>query len=296
MWWIHRWGVSRDDLLGYALIFPSILILFLVLTVPLVVSLFNSFQRVNLVRPELNEFVGIANYARLVQDPLVWRSFRITFSFALVAVVVELVLGFAIALLLNLRFPGRGAVRTGLILPMMLSEVVAALSWLLILDADFGVGNFLLSLLKISPQLWLGPEKALLSVVIVEVWQHTPFVVLVLLAGLQAIPDDLLEAARVDGASMWGELRHITVPLLRPSILVALTFRTIFVLRVFVPVWILTQGGPADRTMVVGIQIYRTAFRYSELGAASALSWLLLLITLLLACVYLRFLSREALA
>ena len=295
-WYAHRDWRRRIDWLGYVLLAPAILILVSVLIGPLLYSLVLSFFEYNLLRPEQTAFMGLQNYARLVQSPSARQSLLLTLLFVAVTVPVEVVLGTVIALILNRSFRGNRLLRTLMLLPMMVSEVVAALSWKLLFHSEFGLANYILSVLGFEKQVWLGPGLAMASVMIVEVWQHTPFVTLVTLAGLQSLPKDVLEAATVDGASGLRQLKYVVLPLLKPIVLVALVFRTMFTLRVFTPVWVLTAGGPADSTLVIGVNIYRTAFRYYDFGMASTLSWLLVVVTLAITMVYMLLLRRESLA
>jgi len=274
---------------------PAVVVLVVVLLVPLLFSLRMSLFDWSMLSPT-HRWVGLGNYRRLLADPGTLASLGITTTFTAVSIAAETVLGMALALLLNAPLRGLRAVRTFVLLPMMVAPVVAALSWRLLLDSDFGVLNYLLAQVGLPPQLWLGRGLALASLIAVEVWENTPFVVLMLLAGLQALPQALLEAARVDGAGFWQQFRSITLPLLSPVLLVTLVFRTMFTIRVFDVVWVLTGGGPADRTLTLSVDIYRTAFRYADLGSASTLSWLLLLVTVAITAVYLRVLQREALA
>ncbi len=285
---------AQEWVLPRVLLAPALLALLLILVGPMLSVLRISFHSWTLTRPDLGTpFVGLDNYARALGDPAILNSFKITTVFVVAAVALEAVFGLAVALLLNVDARGMGVIRALVLLPMMLPEVVVGLMWRLILDARYGILNYFLSVLGIPTQIWLGVDWALASVVTVEVWQNTPFVVLVLLAGLRAMPQEMFEAARIDGASWWSELRHVTLPLLRPVILVALVFRTIIAMRVFVPVWVLTGGGPADTTTTFSIRLYQEAFSFYRIGYASALSWLLLLVTLVLVAVYMRVLYRE---
>lgn len=284
------------NLLPYVLLVPALTILFAVLVIPLFYNLGLSFMDFNLLRPAENGFVGLDNYRELLTNPTSRRSILTTLLFASVTVSIELLLGMGYALLLALPFPGVRFVRTLVLIPMMVSEVVAGLSWRLLFHTDFGLLNYLLSLIGVGRQVWLGSDLALASIMTVEVWQHTPFVTLILLAGLQTLPKEFAEAAEVDGATRWQRFRFVTLPLLKPIILLALVFRTMFTLRVFAPVWVLTGGGPADKTLVVGVDIYRTAFRYYEFGQAATLSIVLLIVTLAITLVYMRLLRREALS
>jgi multiple sugar transport system permease protein len=288
--------LGRKDVLGYALVAPVLLIILVVLVGPLVYNAYLSLFDFNFVRPHRSQFVGLANYVEIFSQPAARRSLLLTVAFTAIVVSCQLVLGFVYALVLHVSFWGNHLVRTLILIPMMVSEVVGGLSWRLLFNADFGLLNYVVSLFGVQPQIWLGPRWAFFSVVVAEVWQYTPFVTLILLAGLQGLPKDVLEAAEVDGATPLQKLYFVTLPLLKPMILLALVFRTMFTLRVFTSVWVLTGGGPADRTLVVGIDIYRTAFRYYEFGQAASLSLILLALTMVFTLIYMRLLRREALA
>ncbi|HEY4198971.1 MAG TPA: sugar ABC transporter permease [Devosiaceae bacterium] len=282
--------------LGYWFLLPALVVIACTLLVPLLYNLWTSFHDFNLLRPKKNAFVGLANYIKVMRDPAQLASLWTTIRFTAMAVVGEVVLGTALALLLNINFIGNRIVRTLVLLPMLVSEVVAGLSWQLVFNTEFGLLNYIVSLVGLPKQVWLGPTFALPSVLTVELWQHTPFVALIVLAGLQTVPRELLEAAEMDGATRWQKFWSVTFPLLLPIILLALVFRTMFSLRVFTPVWVLTAGGPADQTLVVGVDIYRTAFRYYDVGISATLSIVLLAITLVITLIYMRLLRTEATA
>lgn len=289
--------IPRSDRgLAYALMAPALLALLIVLLVPLAYNLWLSTFQYNLLRPRQTAYVGLGNYLAILTNPAHLNSLWTTVRFTALAVVAQTLIGTALALVLNLNFPGNHLVRTLVLMPMLISEVVAALSWRLIFHTEFGLLNYLLGLVGIAPKVWLGEDLSFISVLMVEIWQHTPFVMLIILAGLQTIPHELIEASMVDGASRWQRFRFVILPLMIPIILLALVFRTMFTLRVFTPVWVLTSGGPADSTLVIGIDIYRTAFRYYDLGAAAALSIILLVATLFITLAYMRLLKREALS
>ncbi len=270
------------------------IILFIALLAPLMYSLVISLFDWPLMEPR-RLFVGIRNYLVLLRREQVLRSLMITLRFVFFSVAFEMVLGVGIAMILNQQFKWRNIIRLAILLPMMASPAVVALSWRMILHADRGVLNYLVGLLGIDPQVWLGADWAFAAIVAVDVWRSTPFVILMILAGLQAIPEELLDAAQVDGASPWQTFIRVTVPLLRPVILVSLIFRTMFALRNFPIPWVLTGGGPLDRTNVIGIEIYRQGFFFYDMGMASALSWLLVILTVVLSVLYIRLTSREPL-
>jgi multiple sugar transport system permease protein len=209
---------------------------------------------------------------------------------------LELGLGLALALLLDSQIRARWLWRSLFLLPMILPPVVVGVIWRLIYNPNFGVLNGALQLFGVdTTQLtWLAdPSVALLSIILVDVWEWTPFVFLILLAGLQAIPEEPYEAARMDGSSGWQTFRHITLPLLRPAILVAVLLRTMDLLRIFDQVFILTQGGPGGVTETISLYIYKTAFRFFDFGYAAAMSLALLLVTVVLSQIYIRLLQRR---
>jgi multiple sugar transport system permease protein len=201
-----------------------------------------------------------------------------------------------LALLLNQQIRGRGVFRASLLVPMMLPTVVVGVVWRLMLNPNFGAINGTLKQLGINTEglTWTAsPRLAFLAVIAVDVWQWTPFVFLVLLAGLQAIPQEPYEAALIDGSSRWQTFRHVTLPLLKPAILIVLLLRTMDLLRVFDQIFILTEGGPGFATEMISLYIYRTAFRFFDFGYAAAMSFVLLAVTNVISVVYLRVLQDE---
>lgn len=286
--------VTEKDIYGYKLIAPGFLFLFIVLVVPLIFVFVFSGYKWNLISQN-KEFVGIHNFLNIMSDREALNSFKLTFIYVFISVFIQLVLGIAIALLLNRPFKGFKIVRVVMLLPMMLSPAVVALSWRLILHSEKGVLNYLLNLLSLDSRVWLGSGLALSSIIAVSIWMNTPFVILMILAGLQAIPKGLSDAAAIDGANWWQELTKITIPIIKPIILIAVIFRTIFELREFSLPWILTGGGPANETNLFSIELYRNAFRYYEIGRSSAMSVVLTIATLILSIIYIRAMSRESL-
>ncbi len=228
----------------------------------------------------------VAHYARLFQDHLFHVAAAQTLLFAAFALALEFVLGLALALLVDSLVHGRALIRVGLLAPMLLPPVVAAVIWRLIYNPEFGVLNGMLRQLGVNTAnlTWTsGRTTAMLSVILVDVWEWTPFLFLLLTAGLQAIPAEPLEAARVDGAGYWRTLRDVVLPLLKPVILLALLLRSMDLLRIFDQIFLLTQGGPGSATETVSLYIYRTAFRFSNFGYAAAMSFVGLMVTILAA-------------
>jgi multiple sugar transport system permease protein len=197
---------------------------------------------------------------------------------------------------LSTQMRGRSVFRSLLLVPMMLPAVVVGVVWRLMLNSNFGALNGTLKGIGVNTDAltWTGsPKLAMASVIVADVWQWTPFMFLILLAGLQAIPQEPYEAALIDGASGWQTFRHVTLPLLKPAILIALLLRTMDLLRVFDQIFILTEGGPGFATETVSLYIYRTAFRFSNFGYAAAMSFVLLMITNVISVGYIRFLRTN---
>jgi len=242
---------------------------------------------------------SLANFTRLISDNFFLSAMAHTIVFAIGALTLEFLIGLCLALLLNSQIRGRGFFRATLLIPMMLPTVVVGVVWRLLLNPNFGAINGTLKYFGVNTEslTWTAsPRLAMLSVIGVDVWQWTPFVFLVLLAGLQAIPDEPYEAALIDGSSRWQTFRYITLPLLKPAILIALLLRTMDLLRVFDQIFILTEGGPGFATETISLYIYRTAFRFFDFGYAAAMSFVLLALTNIISTIYIRLLQNREVA
>jgi multiple sugar transport system permease protein len=239
-------------------------------------------------------FLGLGNYRRLFfQTPDFLNSISVTLQFTAMTITLEFGVGLSLALLLNLDFPARALFRTLVLLPLMVPPLVSGLLWRVMYDHEFGVLSFFIRVLGADPPVFLGDRLlALPAVVLTEAWRATPFMTLVLLAALQAVPHELHEAAQVDGAGRVSRFRFISLPLILPVLLVALLFRTVDVLRTFDLVYLLTQGGPGSRTEVIGMYIYRYGFEQFNMGTTSAASMVLFVLTLFVCVVYLRLVVR----
>ncbi len=288
---------ARAALTPYWFILPALLVLTVFIVGPVAWSFWVSFHEYQWNMPAFGmPFVGLRNYADLLRDEDLVRSIGWTASFAAVSVPIGLVMGLALALILNSQVLGR-RVRTVLrgvfLLPMMLAAVVAGFMWRMLFDPEYGPINHLLSLVGVSPISWFSDATAARAAVIVaELWLTTPFVALVLLAGLQGIPEEVYEAGRIDGASGLQLFSQITLPLLRTSIAIVLVIRTMDALRVFDLVFILTNGGPGTSTTTIMYYDYLYAFQYYQMGLASAFSFAILVVIALITAVYLAVLRR----
>jgi len=282
-----------DSRLKYLLLAPAIILLLVLTVYPLVFAVAASLQTVN-VRTGAQRFVGLANFARIASDPLFWNAARNTAIYTGIAVTVELVLGLAMALILTEKFRSRNLFRTIFLTPMMLPPIVAAIIFKIIYMQQYGVANWFLGLLGIKGMLWeAGPRTALFSLVLVDIWEWTPFMFLILLAGLQAIPTDPYEAAKVDGATWFQELRHVTFPLLTPAVLIAVLLRLMDTLRIFDQVFVMTGGGPANSTETLSLYVYQTGFRFFDVGYATAMSFILLVATTVISNIFISRLRAE---
>lgn len=276
----------------YLLVAPTVAVLFVLSIYPLFYAVKVSLQ----TGTGQSARWTLQNFTRLAVDGFFLAALSHTLIYATVALTFEFLLGLGLALLLNREMRGRGLFRATVLVPLMLPPVVVGVVWRLMLNPNFGAINGTLKSMGIGTErlTWTAsPKLAFASVIAVDVWQWTPFVFLVLLAGLQAIPQEPYEAARIDGSSAWQTFRHITLPLLKPAILIALLLRTMDLLRVFDQIFILTEGGPGFATETISLYIYRAAFRFGNFGYAVAMSFVLLILTNIISLLYIRLLQRQ---
>lgn len=283
-------SLERERRQAYLLVAPAVAVLVGVALYPILAAVGLSLQRFILVFRE-RQFVGLDNYVFMLHDARFWTALGNTAYFTLVAVTVELLLAVPLALLLNRAFPGRGMLRASALIPWAIPTVVSAKLWAWLFNPDYGLINRLLPGPGVN---WLGaPGYALHAAILVDVWKTTPFVALLVLAGLQGIPEDLYKAARVDGAGTWRIFRSITLPLLKPALLLALLFRTLDAFRVFDAIYVLTEGGPANTTETLSIYAYKTLMRSGDFGYGSTLAVATFLCVVALSGVYLWLMGRE---
>ena len=270
---------------------PSVVFVGLFSILPIVESFRLSFYRSILTLPWLGQkMVGLENYGDLLTDPVVRDAIRTTLIFIMVTIPLELLLGLAIALVLNEAFRGRGLLRAVVLIPWAIPTVVSSQMWRFIFNDRYGLINFVLfgaDAARYGAPL-ADPHLAMISIMAAEVWKTTPFAALIILAGLQGIPGELYEAASMDGATSWQKFRHITLPLLKPALLLALLFRTVDALRVFDLVFVMTQGGPADATNVLQFYGYKKTFAEGMVGYGSTISVMVFCCSVILSLAYLR--------
>jgi len=293
-----RRAVEKEEArLAWALVLPAVGAILLVALFPLVWTAWESVHLHNLQMPWLGRpFVGLANYIEALRDPRFWGALGHTAFFAVTSVGLELVLGLWLALAMNRAFRGRGLVRAAILIPWAIPTVVSALLWRFLFEGQSGVVNAVLVRLGVlrEPLVWfIEANTAWVPVILSDVWKTTPFVALLLLAGLQNIDASLYEAARIDGASAWRQFRFVTLPLLKPAILVALIFRTLDAFRVFDLIYALTGGGPGSSTEPIALYTFNALLQNLRFGYGSALSVIVFGITFGLALVYIKLIGAE---
>ena len=277
---------------------PALLFLLLFLAYPIAKVMVESLYRDILIRPDLGRtFVGLSNYAALLRDSEVLRALRVTVLWTLLSVSGKTLIGFAAAMLLQHPFRGRRIYLTLLMVPWVTPVVIAAIAWRWVLDGQFGQLNGLLSALGVihQPISWLGQQgTAFVGTAAVDMWVGIPFMAMVLMAGLQAVPNELYEAARIDGATAPQVFRHITLPMVRPILLVATLLSSVWTFNSFQVIWPLTRGGPAGATTTLVVRTFTTAFGSFDFGQAAALATFVFVLLTVLSFGYWRLLQRGA--
>lgn len=282
-------GKRAERRLGLLLIAPAVVLMIVVTGYPIVYAFWLSLQKASLSAPGQDEFIGFSNYATVLSDSYWWTAFSVTLGITVVSVMIELVLGMAIALVMHRTLFGKGAIRTLVLIPYGIVTVVAAFSWYYAWTPDTG---YLANLLPDGTAPLTEQWPSLAVIVLAEVWKTTPFMALLLLAGLALVPDDLLKAAQMDGAGAWTRLTKIILPLMKPAILVALLFRTLDAFRVFDNIYILTRGS--NNTYSVSMLGYDNLFKAFNLGVGSAISVLIFLCVAIIALVFIKLFGASA--
>jgi multiple sugar transport system permease protein len=284
----------KDPVLVFVL--PSLVLVSVFAIYPIFESFRLSLYRMILTLPWLGQkFVGWENYQDLVTDPVALRSLATSLIFVAVTTPLEVLIGLAMALVLNQSFRGRGWLRAIVLVPWAIPTVVSSQMWRFIFNDRYGLFNFIL-FGDAAERYWAPlaePDLALMSIMVADIWKTSAFAALLILAGLQVIPGELYEAASVDGATPWQQFRHITVPLIKPALLLALLFRTIDALKVFDLVFVMTQGGPADSTNVLQFYGYKKSFAEGMIGYGSAIAVAVFSLSLLLSLLYIRLLGQR---
>ncbi len=264
---------------GYLLASPALIAMIAILIYPLGYSFVMSFYRWDLASPS-QYFVGLSNYRDTFNSLGFQQTLRVQLIFSFVTIAIEVVAGIGVAVLVNSKLRGLKLARTLLLVPPMIAPAVVGLNFRWLFNGQYGLVNAILRYLGLPEAPWLSdPNWALASVMIADIWQNTPLLVLLFLAGLQSLPQEPIEAAQVDGASPWGIFWHITLPLLRPVIMIVLMLRIIDTFRTFDVIWLMTQGGPGGATNLVTVNAYLLAFQSASFGHASAVSYIALFLS-----------------
>jgi len=289
--------LSSSPGVAYLLILPSLIVIFSVIIWPVLYSLYISFHKMYMVHPEEFPFIGFQNYSKAFHNPVFWAALGHTFYFIGASVGISIILGLGIALVLNQEFRGRAFMRGLILLPWALSSAVNGIMWRWIYNGSYGALNGLLLQLGWidSYKVWLAnPKVAMNLVVIAEVWKETPVGVIFILSFLQTIPNSLYEAAKVDGANAWSRFKYITLPLLKPIILLLIVLKSIWAIKdSFDIIYMITRGGPGNSTQVITFYTYVITFRFLRFGYGAALAYLITLATLIFTVVYVRLFYRR---
>jgi ABC-type sugar transport system permease subunit len=289
-------AATRERLTGYALLLPTLAVLALVIVYPVLDGIRISLMRMKITSTAEPRYVGLDNYVDLFGDDKFWSTLRTTAVWTVSNVIAQLVLGLALAVLLNEQLKARGLYRSIALIPYIVPSVAAALIWRWMYDGSAGIINAILLRIGVidSYQQWLGEISTAMPAVIIEsVWKGTPFVMILLLAGLQTIAPEYYEAAAIDGASAWQRFLQITLPLLRPSLAVATILTTVYTVNNFNAIWLMTQGGPLGSTEILFTWAYKLAFDRFDFGMAATVSVVLFGILAIFAAIYIFLVERE---
>lgn len=261
-----------DKHVKWIFVLPALIFVFLMMVFPIGYTIRLSFTEWSMGSWNPPEWIGFSNYVNIFKDPRFWGAAGRTFYFTVGAVAIETILGVAIALVFNREMPGKNIIKTLFLLPMVATPVAVGMVWLLMYEPTIGVINQLLSFIGLAPRFWLAsPKQALFSLILVDIWQWTPMITLIVLAGLASLPKEPYEAALVDGASTLQSTRLITLPLMQSTIVAAMTLRAIDAFKTFDIIYTMTQGGPGYASETLNIYSFVLGFQYFQMGKASAL-------------------------
>ncbi len=284
--------------LAWIFVLPTLVVIFIVAVYPIINTFILSLHRYNLKFPYREKFIGFNNYIRLFRTDEFWLSLNFTLKFTIVAVSIETVLGIIIALMINKPFKGRGLTRAAVLIPWAIPTVVSAMMWRMMYSNQFGVLNLFLTKVHLASNMqsiqWLSNSTlAFWAIVIADVWKTTPFMALLILAGLQNIDSSMYEAADVDGANSWIKFWKITLPMLKGTILVALVFRVLDSIRIFDLINVLTAGGPGNATESLSIYSYKLLMKFLDFGNGSATSMILFFIAMAFSFFFIKVLGAN---
>jgi len=268
---------------AYLYILPGVMILALITLAPFLYDVILSFTNKSLASSKAPAFIGFSNYKDVVTSKYFWIAVVKTLQYSFFAVLIEMLLGLILAILFQVEFRGKIIIRSLLLLPMVATPIAISFLWKIMYNPNSGIINYLLKFLHIPGAAWLASERtAMLSVVLVDVWQWTPFVFIIMAAGLSSLPEEPFEAAVVDGASLGQMLRYVMLPLLKPILIIAMLFRVVDSFKAFDLIYVLTGGGPGISTETLNIHVFLNGFKYLKMGYAAALSIFLIFFIILI--------------
>lgn len=283
---------QKDSLILVLMLLPCVVVLGIITIVPFFKLIETSLYRWKLSSPLPKTFYGWGNYQNMLGDKFFWNALKVTFYFIAGAISVEFFLGIFIAWMLYELAKKKQILTTLFLFPMVMPPIVVALMWRLLYSPSLGMVNYFLHFFGLDHPYLGDPKTALSAIVLVDVWEWTPFVVLLLSAGFATIPQEINEASKIDGASRWQNFVHISLPLLKPLIVIVLLLRMIEVIKVFPTIFVITEGGPGVHTQTLNFFIYRQCFNYTYMGYASALGVVFFLIVLLMAFLMFNFIKK----
>lgn len=273
---------------GLWMLMPAIVMMVVFVAYPVISTVWSSFTNAK-IQTQVTRFVGLENYRKVLKDPLVWSSLTFTVSFTVIATTLETVLGMALALIMNRKFKGQGFVRAMILIPWAIPTIVSGMMWQFMFAEGYGIINQLLlsSGIASASVPWLTQARwSFLAIVIADSWKTAPYMSLMLLSGLQTIPVELYESAAIDGANAINKFRYITLPLLRPVLMVSLLFRTVQSFRIYDLICALTNGGPANSTQSLTMYTVKTYFNFGNTGYGAALAMVTFLVSMVIACLF----------
>jgi ABC-type sugar transport system permease subunit len=281
---------AKQALFGYAILLPTLAVIVIFRFLPMLQAFYISLTEYDLLRPP--RFIWFSNFIDLVQDPLFLNSARVSITYVVFSCVPVWVLSLALAMLFNREIRAKNFFRSAVFMPVVMPAVVNAVVWTFMYHQD-GVVNTILGWVGVDPIPWLRSSRwALWAIILIGIWRATPYYMVIFLAGLQAIPQGYYEAAQIDGANGWDQFRHITLPLLKPTLLLVMVMSVIVAMKVFAVPLIMTGGGPADSTRVLPLFIYQTAFEFFKMGRAAAMSVFLFAAMMIFTIFQIRLFSR----
>jgi multiple sugar transport system permease protein len=283
----------EQTITGYALILPTVIFFLVFIVFPIAYSIWLSFLNWDGMSPD-PRYIGLRNYERLFSNDRFWNSMRVTAVYVIGLVPLRMAIALFLALLLNQKIRGLAFYRTLYFMPVVTSMVAVSMVFLWIFDPTWGIANYILNMFGLPSSQWLAdPNTAMPSLILLSIWKSVGYEMVIYLAGLQGIPDVYYEAAKIDGAGRWAQLRHITWPLLAPTTFFILVTAIIGATQVFDSVFVMTQGGPLESTSVIVYFLYQEAFRFFHMGYAAAVAWVLFLVILALTLIQWKFLRRD---